>query len=94
MVVLGSPHFSLAEFKQLAPLVAGKHTHPRVKFLVTSSRAMTLLARQSGDLQRVGSVRRAGDGRYVHPRLADAAAGDQNADDQFGQVRRTMRRGC
>ena len=51
MVVLGSPHFSLAEFKQLAKLVAGKHTHPRVRFLVTSSRAMTLLARQSGVLQ-------------------------------------------
>ena len=51
MVVLGSPHFSLAEFKQLVPLVAGKRTHPRVRFLVTSSRAMAQLARQSGDLQ-------------------------------------------
>ncbi len=50
MVVLGSPHFSLAEFKQLAPLVAGKRVHPRVQFLVTSSRAMTLLAQQAGDL--------------------------------------------
>ncbi len=50
MVVLGSPHFSLAEFKQLAPLVAGKRADPRVKFLVTSSRAMTLLAKQAGYL--------------------------------------------
>ena len=50
MVVLGSPHFSLAEFKQLAPLVEGKHIHPDVTFLVTSSRAMTLLARQAGYL--------------------------------------------
>ncbi len=50
MVVLGSPHFSLAEFKQLAPLVAGKRVHPRVQFLVTSSRAMTLLAKQAGYL--------------------------------------------
>jgi predicted aconitase len=50
MVVLGSPHFSLAEFKQLAPLVRGKHKHPDVKFLVTSSRAMTQLAKQSGVL--------------------------------------------
>jgi len=50
MVVLGSPHFSLAEFKQLAPLVAGKQKHPDVKFLVTSSRAMTLLAKQAGSL--------------------------------------------
>jgi len=50
MVVLGSPHFSLAEFKQLAPLVAGKQKHPNVKFLVTSSRAMTQLAKQVGFL--------------------------------------------
>lgn len=50
MVVLGSPHFSLAEFKQLALLVAGKRVHPRVQFLVTSSRAMTLLATQAGYL--------------------------------------------
>jgi len=51
MVVLGSPHFSLAEFKQLAPLVAGKRKHPTVKFLVTSSRAMAMLAKQAGVLE-------------------------------------------
>jgi len=50
MVVLGSPHFSLAEFKQLVPLVAGKQKHPDVKFLVTSSRAMSQLAKQAGFL--------------------------------------------
>jgi hypothetical protein len=50
MVVLGSPHFSLAEFKQLAPLLVGRRVHPQVKFLVTSSRAMALLARQAGYL--------------------------------------------
>jgi predicted aconitase len=50
IVVLGSPHFSLAEFKQLAPLLEGKQVHPDVKFLVTSSRAMTLLAEQAGCL--------------------------------------------
>ena len=50
MVVLGSPHFSLAEFKLLAPLVHGKQKHPKVQFLVTSSRAMTQLARQAGFL--------------------------------------------
>src|SRR5215470_8352305 len=37
MVILGSPHFSLAEFRQLAPLVAGRRVHDRVRFLVTSS---------------------------------------------------------
>ncbi len=50
MVVLGSPHFSLAEFRQLAPLLDGLHVHPEVTFLVTSSRAMTLLASQAGYL--------------------------------------------
>jgi predicted aconitase len=48
MVVLGSPHFSLAEFKRLAPLLEGKRKHPDVKFLVTSSRAMTQLAQKAG----------------------------------------------
>jgi predicted aconitase len=51
LVVLGSPHFSLAEFKRLAPLVAGKRKHPEVKFLVTSSRAMTQLAQKAGFLE-------------------------------------------
>jgi cis-L-3-hydroxyproline dehydratase len=50
MVVLGSPHFSLSEFKRLGPLVRGKQKHPNVKFLVTSSRAMTQLAKQAGFL--------------------------------------------
>jgi predicted aconitase len=50
MVVLGSPHFSLAEFKKLAPLLEGKRVHPDVKFLVTSSRAMALLAKEAGCL--------------------------------------------
>jgi predicted aconitase len=48
MVVLGSPHFSLPEFKKLAPLVAGRKKKARVKFLVTSSRAMAQLAQQAG----------------------------------------------
>ncbi len=50
MVVLGSPHFSLAEFKELAPLLNGKRAHPRVQFLVTSSRGVALLAKQAGYL--------------------------------------------
>jgi len=51
MVVLGSPHFSLAEFKRLAPMLNGKQKHPHVKFLVTSSRAMTQLAQKAGLLE-------------------------------------------
>ena len=50
MVVLGSPHFSLAEFRQLAPLLAERQVHPAVQFLVTSSRAVAMLARQAGYL--------------------------------------------
>lgn len=51
MVVLGSPHFSLQEFAQLAPLLKGESCHDEVRFLVTSSRAMAALAEQAGHLQ-------------------------------------------
>jgi predicted aconitase len=53
MVILGSPHFSLAEFARLAPLVAGRQSHPRVKFLVTSSRLMREAAEVAGVLQPI-----------------------------------------
>jgi hypothetical protein len=53
MVILGSPHFSLAEFGQLAPMVAGRHAHPRVKFLITSSRLMKERAREEGILDSI-----------------------------------------
>ncbi|GMQ78197.1 MAG: hypothetical protein BMS9Abin02_0697 [Anaerolineae bacterium] len=48
MVVLGSPHFSIAEFSKLAPLLQEKRVHKRVSFLVTSSRAMVHLAKKAG----------------------------------------------
>ena len=41
----------MAEFKRLAPMVKGKRKHPDVKFLVTSSRAMTQLAQRAGFLE-------------------------------------------
>jgi predicted aconitase len=50
MVILGSPHFSLAEFALLAPLVTGKRSHPRVTFLITSSRLMREHAHERGIL--------------------------------------------
>jgi predicted aconitase len=53
MVILGSPHFSLAEFALLAPLVAGQHSHPRVKFLITSSRLMKERAQETGVLEPI-----------------------------------------
>lgn len=48
MVALGSPHFSLAEFRALAPLIEGRRRHPDVEFLVTTSRGVRLLAQESG----------------------------------------------
>ena len=48
MVALGSPHFSLAEFRRLAPLLAGRRRHAEVEFVVTSSRIMAALARDAG----------------------------------------------
>jgi len=50
MVILGSPHFSPAEFAALAPLVAGKQRHPSVRFLITSGRFMKETAEKSGTL--------------------------------------------
>ena len=48
MVVLGSPHFSLNEFKALAPLLVGKRRHTHTQFLVTASRAVRILAERAG----------------------------------------------
>ena len=50
MVVLGSPHFSLAEFKTLTRMVTGRRKSKDVKFLITTSRAVTQLAKQAGFL--------------------------------------------
>lgn len=53
MVVLGSPHYSLAEFRRLAPLVEGRTCHPDVIFLITTSRMMRSLAEQAGVLEPI-----------------------------------------
>ncbi len=53
MVVLGSPHFSLAEFRELAALVDGRFKNPDVKFLVTTSRGMRDFALADGSLNTV-----------------------------------------
>jgi len=53
MVILGSPHFSLDEFRLLAPLVAGRRAHPRVRFLITSSRLMKERACEAGILDPI-----------------------------------------
>ena len=51
MVILGSPHFSLAEFAALAPLLEGKRCHPNVTFLVTTSRGMRQFAERAGHIE-------------------------------------------
>ncbi len=51
MVALGCPHFSLAEFRRLAPLLQGRRRHPQVRFLVTTNRAMAARAEQAGLLE-------------------------------------------
>jgi predicted aconitase len=55
MVVLGSPHYSLAEFERLDALLDGRQKHPLVEFLVTSSRAMCMLAERAGHLDALRS---------------------------------------
>jgi len=55
MVILGSPHFSVAEFQLLAPLVAGRRAHPRVKFLITSGRFMKEQAEKAGALAPIAA---------------------------------------
>ena len=73
MVVLGSPHFSLAEFRHLAPLLAGHRKHDDVQFLVTTSRGMASLAEGDGSLPGAG-LRREGHRRHLHPGDSHAAA--------------------
>lgn len=51
LVLLGSPHFSIDEFRQLAPLLKGRRKADSVEFLVTTSRIMRTLAADSGMLR-------------------------------------------
>ena len=51
LVVLGSPHFSFEEMKRLAPLLEGREHHPKVTFLVTTSRGVRDLAAAAGLLR-------------------------------------------
>lgn len=48
LVVLGSPHFSFNELKQLVPLLENKSRHNRVRFLITTSRIVRDLAKKAG----------------------------------------------
>lgn len=55
MIVLGSPHFSLAELEKLAPLLEGKRRHPGVELVVTTSRLTAEVARRRGLLASLES---------------------------------------
>jgi len=48
LVVLGSPHFSLDEFRTLAPLLEGRRRAPEVRFLVTCGRGVKAIAEAAG----------------------------------------------
>jgi predicted aconitase len=48
LVLLGSPHFSLDEFRRLAQLVQGRERHENVQFLITCSRSVRMLAEYGG----------------------------------------------
>lgn len=53
IVVLGGPHFSIQEFNQLAPLIQGQKRHPSVRFVVTTSRAVKVIAEKAGLLEPI-----------------------------------------
>ncbi len=50
-VVLGSPHFSLAESMNLAELIHHQHVHPSVEFIVTTNRMVKAALHARGVLQ-------------------------------------------
>ena len=48
LVVLGSPHFSLAECQRLAEMVADRRRHPNVEVLITTNRIVYDAATRTG----------------------------------------------
>jgi predicted aconitase len=52
-VSIGTPHFSLAEFARLLPLLQGKTCHPQVEFYVSTARQTLTDLEQSGGLAEV-----------------------------------------
>jgi len=80
MVVLGSPHFSLA--------AADREARPPGREIPGHLEPRDGAARQAIRLSSsAGGIRRARDRRHVHPGLADAATGGQAADDELCEVR-------
>jgi predicted aconitase len=52
-VALGSPHFSLAEFEQLLPLVEAAPPQPGVEFIVCTNRIVLVALQKRGWLERL-----------------------------------------
>ncbi len=55
VVALGSPHFSLAEFAALMPLLAQYPIHPEVEFIVCTNRLVLAALGQRGWLAQLGA---------------------------------------
>jgi predicted aconitase len=55
MVVIGCPHLSLSEFKELATMVDGEHLNPKVRFLVTTNRGAQREAEKAGYLNAIAA---------------------------------------
>lgn len=55
VVALGSPHFSLAEFAVLMPLLAQYPIHPEVEFIVCTNRLVLAALGQRGWLAQLGA---------------------------------------
>lgn len=53
VIALGSPHFSLAECRQLAALTEGKQVAPGIEFFVATNRAVYHLLEQTGLLAKL-----------------------------------------
>jgi predicted aconitase len=59
MVALGTPHFSLAEFAELTPLLAGRSVRAGLRFYISTSRMVRDLAQAKGwidVLERAGAT--------------------------------------
>ena len=57
-ISLGTPHFSLAEFARLVPLLTGLQCHPKLEFLVSTNRSTLKQLEENGwllELNRFGA---------------------------------------
>jgi predicted aconitase len=53
MVMIGCPHLSLSEFRELATMVDGEHLNPKVRFLLTTNRRAQREAEKAGYLKAI-----------------------------------------